>query len=245
MKIALITGASKGLGFEWCKQLGKLGYEVILTARDFDTASDAAQILSDQGISVHPAVLDVTNENQIQELAYWVQGKFGKLDLLVNNAGVNSKTRAQGDKDILEKNLILEALDSTEILAMIEINAIAPIFIARAFQSLLAASESPKIIQIGSWLGSIDEKNTGGNYGYAVSKSALNMMNRALAFDLLDDRIICVVVNPGWVQTDMGGEHAQFTTAHAVSNLINNVVNKIKLSDTGKFFNYDGAEHPW
>ena len=71
------------------------------------------------------------------------------------------------------------------------------------------------------------------------------MMNRALAFDLLDDRIICVVVNPGWVQTDMGGEHAQFTTAHAVSNLINIVVNKIKLSDTGKFFNYDGSEHPW
>lgn len=245
MKVALVTGANKGLGFEWCKQLGKLGYEVILAARDIDAASDASQSLKDLGLSVTPAVLDVTNELEIRELARWVEDKYGKLDLLVNNAGVNSKTRAKGDKALMQKNLTLEALDSAEVLAMIQINAIAPIFIARAFQSLLSKSENPIIIQIGSWLGSLTVKNTGGNYGYAVSKSSLNMMNRALAFDLLDDRIICVVVNPGWVQTEMGGEHAQFTTQHSVSNMIHNVVNQIKLADTGKFFNYDGEEHPW
>ena len=102
-----------------------------------------------------------------------------------------------------------------------------------------------KVNNMGSWLGSVSIKNTGGNYSYAVSKSALNMMNRALAFDLLPDEIVSVVVNPGWVQTEMGGNKAQFTTQDSVANLSENVLSKISLSDTGKFFNYDGEEHPW
>ncbi len=245
MKIALVTGAYKGLGFEWCRQLGKLGYKVILTARKTENAIESANILIAEGLDIYPIAMEVTDHAQIGEVVRWVEEKFGKLDLLINNAGINSGTRARGNKELQNKNLSLQSLEPNEVLNMININAIAPIIVARHFRSLLAKSESGKIINIGSWLGSISIKKSGGNYSYAVSKSALNMMNRALAYDLAEDNIISVVVNPGWVQTDMGGGKAQFTTEQSVLNLIENVVNKIELNDSGKFLNFDGTEHPW
>ncbi len=245
MKIALVTGAYKGLGFEWCKQLSKLNYTIILTARDIEKANTAAEILKKNGATVHTKALEVSNENELAELADWLEITFGKLDLLINNAGINSMTRAKGDKTLINKNLSLENIDANEVLNMIHINAIAPILTAKHFKSLLSKSQQGKIIHIGSWLGSISNKKTGGNYSYAVSKSALNMMNRALAFDIVKDNIISVVVNPGWVQTDMGGDKAQFTTEQAVEQMIENVLNKITTNDTGKFFNFDGTEHPF
>lgn len=245
MDIAIVTGASKGLGFEWCNQLAHLGYKVVLTARDLNKAKEAAEILNEQELVVYPKKIDVTSEADLQALFNWCSEMFGKVDLLVNNAGINSGTRAQGDKSLQLKNLSIESLDKSEVLSMIDINAISPILFAQTMRTLLAKSDHPKIINIGSWLGSISIKQSGGNYSYAVSKSALNMMNRAFAFDVKSENIISVVVNPGWVQTDMGGNSAQFTKEQAVSNLISNVVNKITIDDSGKFFNYDGSEHPW
>lgn len=91
MKIALVTGAYKGLGYEWCRQAGKLGYKVILTARDFAKAQAASDTLTGQGLDVYPRALEVTSEQQLAEIAGWVKEKFGKLDLLIKNAGINPK----------------------------------------------------------------------------------------------------------------------------------------------------------
>jgi NAD(P)-dependent dehydrogenase (short-subunit alcohol dehydrogenase family) len=245
MTIALVTGANKGLGFAWCRQLGKLGYKVVLTARKIENARVSADTLIAEGLDIYPIAMEVTDDFQIAEAAEWLKEKFGKLDLLINNAGINSGTRAKGNKELQNKNLSLEGLDVSEVQNMIHINTIAPVIVARHFRSLLKTSEQGKIINIGSWLGSVSIKKSGGNYSYAVSKSALNMMNRALAFDLINDNIISVVVNPGWVQTDMGGGKALFTAEQSVSNLIENVLNNLTLSDTGKFLNFDGTEHPW
>lgn len=245
MKVAIVTGAYKGMGFEWCKQLANLGYAVVLTARDINKAQQAAKSLQAEGLEVYPMKLDVSSPTDSLELFNWCAEKFGQVDLLINNAGINSGTRAKGDKELQRKNLAIESLDKQEVLAMLDINAISPILLAQAIRPLLAKSKAPKVIHIGSWLGSISLKQKGGNYSYAVSKSALNMMNRAFAFDVQKDQIISVVVNPGWVQTDMGGSKAQFTSAQAVANLITNVIDKISLEDTGKFLNYDGTVHPW
>ncbi len=89
MKIALVTGAYKGLGFEWCRQLGKLGYKVILTARDLEKAQDAAERLNEQELVIYPKALEVTDENQIQAIALWANEMFGHIDLIINNAGSN------------------------------------------------------------------------------------------------------------------------------------------------------------
>lgn len=245
MSIALVTGASKGMGLEWCRQLAEAGYEVILTARNPTQAAEAAASLQSEGYTIHPRQLDVCNEAENAALAQWVMERFGKLDLLINNAGINSFTRAKGDENLKLKNLTIEHLDKQEVFALMDINAISPILLANHLRPAFAAAKKPVIINIGSWLGSVSIKNTGGNYTYAVSKSALNMMNRAFANDVRDENIVSVVVNPGWVQTDMGGQKAQFTSQEAVANMIANVVNNVTIADSGRFLNYDGSDHPW
>ena len=94
-------------------------------------------------------------------------------------------------------------------------------------------------------MSSITIKKDGGNYSYAVSKAALNMMNRAFANDVKPLGITSVVVNPGWVQTDMGGAKAALSPQESISSMIKSVVNKVGLEQSGEFFNYDGAVHPW
>ena len=106
-------------------------------------------------------------------------------------------------------------------------------------------SPKPIVINISSWLGSIERKTTGGHYSYSASKAALNMMNKALALEIKSDGIISIVVNPGWVKTDMGGTQASLTTEESVNGMINNILNKVEIKDTGKFFQWDGSQHPW
>lgn len=243
-KVALVTGASKGMGLEWCAFLAKHGHETILTASSFEKANQAASELEKQGLKAIPFALDVTKASDRVKLSQFVLDSFGKLDLLVNNAGVNSRTRAKGDETILAKNLLLQQLDEQEVLAMININAISPILLARELLPALSKSNRGVVLNISSWLSSITIKNNGGNYGYAVSKSALNMMNRAFAFDVQPLGITSVVVNPGWIQTDMGGNKAPMTPSDAVHNLFK-IAEKLSPQDAGKFFNYNGEEHPW
>jgi NAD(P)-dependent dehydrogenase (short-subunit alcohol dehydrogenase family) len=243
MKIALVTGAYKGLGLEWCRQLGKQGYKVILTARDFEKAQEAAEILNEQELVIYPKALEVTDEKQIQEIADWAKEMFGRIDLIVNNAGINPKDYT--DKSRMVKAFNLNDLDAKEVLDVLHINSIAPLLIVKHFRQLLNKSDNPIVINISSWLGSVTNLTFGGHYGYVGSKNLLNVLNKSMANELKQDNIICVNVNPGWVQTDMGGGKAQFTTEQAVTNILTNIVSKVSIADSGKFLNYDGNEHPW
>ncbi|MBJ7427658.1 MAG: SDR family oxidoreductase [Bacteroidia bacterium] len=243
MKIALVTGAYKGLGLEWCRQLGKQGYKVILTARYLEKAQEAAEKLNEQELVVYPKSLEVTEESQIEEIAIWANEMFGRIDLIVNNAGINPKDYTE--KKRMAKAFYLNDLDAKEMFDVLHINSIAPLLMVKHFRPLLNKSERPIVINISSWLGSVSNLNFGGHYGYVGSKNLLNVLNKSMANELKNDNIICVNVNPGWVQTDMGGQKAQFTTEQSVNNLIDNVLNKVALSDTGKFLNFDGSEHPW
>lgn len=243
MKIALVTGAYKGLGFEWCKQLGKLGYKVILSARDLKKAQEAAELLNEQGLVIYPREMDVTNETHLGQTAIWAKGMFGRVDLIVNNAGINPKDYQ--DKNKMAKAFYLDQLDADEMLEVIRINSIAPLLVVKHFKTLLKQSDHPVVINISSWLGSVSQLNFGGHYGYTGSKNLLNILNKSMANELKPDNIISVNVNPGWVQTDMGGKKAQFTAEKAVKQLIDQVLERVSLSDSGKFLNYNGEEHPW
>jgi len=243
MKIALVTGAYKGLGFECCRQLGKIGYKVILTARNPASANTAAELLKHEGLDIYPMPLDVKNENQIEEIALWVFEHFGHIDLIVNNAGINPKDYA--DKTKMAKAFYLEALDANEMLDIIHINSIAPLLIVKHFKKLLIKSDHPVVVNISSWLGSVSNLTFGGHYGYVGSKNLLNILNKSMANELRQDKIICINVNPGWVKTDMGGQKAQFSPEQAVTNIITNIVLNATINDSGKFFNFDGSEHPW
>lgn len=242
-KIALVTGAYKGLGYEWVRQLAKDGYHVFLTARSLDKAKKAAQKLAKEGLNVIPRALDVVNEKELAQLAEWIEVEYGHIDLVVNNAGINTKD--DPDKNRFMKSFRLQDLDAGEVLMHIHINGIAPVLVVKHFRNLLAKSERPVVINVSSWLGSITNKDFGGHYGYATSKAALNMMNKALALEVKQLGIIAVVINPGWVQTDMGGSKAPLTPEQSVRSTIEHVVNKISMEDTGAFFQWDGTHHPW
>ncbi|MGB0525484.1 MAG: SDR family oxidoreductase [Flammeovirgaceae bacterium] len=242
-KYALVTGANRGLGLAWCKQLGKMDYTILLTARSLEKATASAEKLRKENIEVFPHRLDVTDETSIKLLAKEIEEQYGKLDLLINNAGINSKS-THNEMTFL-KNFRLAHLDPKEILNMIHINGIAPIIVAKHLVNLLAKGDQPKILNMSSWLGSISLKNTGSNYSYATSKAALNMMTRALAHDLTPEGIITVSVNPGWVQTRMGGFSANLTPEESVQRLIDNVLNRLTIEHSGKFFDWDGQEHDW
>lgn len=243
MKVALVTGAYKGLGLEWCQQLAIQGYAVILTARDLEKAQNAAEILNKQGYEVYPKALEVTDEQQLAEIGAWTNGKFGKIDLIVNNAGINPKDNP--DKAKMAKAFYLDQLDADEMLNVMRINSIAPLLVVKHFRSLLRKSDRPIVINISSWLGSVSNLTFGGHYGYVGSKNLLNVLNKSMAYEIKSDNIISINVNPGWVQTDMGGSKAHLSTEQSVVSIIQNVIAPIDLNASGKFFNYDGTEHPW
>ncbi len=241
-KIALVTGGARGLGFEFCRQLAGKDCTVILTARNEERGQQAVSQLKELGFDVHFRILDVENEEQIAALATDLASSFDSIDLLINNAGVNSKSSGR-EEDFL-KNFKLSELSPEHILHMMHINAVAPIIMTKHFVPHLKKSRNPKVVNISSWLGSVSAKTNGGNYSYCGSKAALNMLTRALAFDLVREGITTIAVNPGWVQTSMGGTRAKLTPAESVAGLLQ-VIEKMNIKDSGKFFQWDGTEHPW
>ena len=228
-KTALVTGAGRGLGLEFARQLIERGFTVLGTVRKPSTA------LTELGAT--ELVLDVADSEAIAAFGDAVRAHTDRIDLLVNNAGINSRGVPSE-----QANVRFGALEPEGILRMVRINAIGPILVAQALVDLLG--EGSKVVSISSWLGSIAEKSRGGNYGYCASKTTLNMMGRALAFDLRERGVASVVVNPGWVSTDMGGPNAKLTPAESVSGLLD-VADRITLEDAGKFLQWDGSEHAW
>lgn len=243
MKIALVTGAAKGLGLAWCKLLGQQGYTVILTARSQVAAEQAAKTLLDAGLNIHAKALEVSSEEQLRELAAWVNERFGQMDLIINNAGINPKDYS--DKTKMAKAFYLDALDAKEMLDVLHVNSLAPLLVVKHFRTLLRKSAAPCVINISSWLGSVSNLSFGGHYGYVGSKNLLNVLTKSMANELKPDNIVCIAVNPGWVQTDMGGTKARFSPEEACLNIYTQVITKASLADSGKFLNYDGTDHPW
>ncbi len=159
MKIALVTGAYKGLGFEWCRQLAKLGYKVILTARELQKAQEAAEKLNEQDFVVYPKALEIMDERQIEALADWAEQMFGRMDLIVNNAGINPKDYA--DKSKMAKAFYLNDLDAQELLQVMHTNSVAPLLIVKHFRKLLIKGDKPMVVNISSWLGSVTNLSFG------------------------------------------------------------------------------------
>jgi len=239
-KIALVTGGNRGLGYEFCRQLAAKGYNVLLTARDSEEGKNATETLRSQGYDVSFFPLSVDNENEIKQAVSLVEKTYGKIDLIVNNAGVNPDS----DGYNFDKNVYLGDLDSEEFLSMVRVNSLGPILTIKHFQHLLAKAEEPKVLNITSWMGSIGNRKKGGNYSYCASKAALNMMTKLSAFDLREKNIIAICANPSSVKTRMGGENAQFTPEESVSKLLI-ILDKVTIEDSGRFYHIDGTVHEW
>ena len=222
--VILITGANRGLGLEFARQYSDAGWQVIGTARMPDTAT----ALSDIGVRI--VQLDVTDADSVASMAAELEGQ--PIDLLINNAGV------------LDRNAAFPGLDIDTVEWILDVNVLGPMRVTQALLPNLSAGDRKTIVNISSGLGSLAQNQSGGLYGYRESKVALNMFTLSLANELRDEEFIVVAMNPGWVQTDMGGENAALTPAQSISG-IRSVIDGLTTEDTGTFRIHDGGQNPW
>ena len=229
MPSILITGANRGLGLEFAKQYAANGYRVFATAR---VPKDAHQLteLASANSSVNVHALDVSDADSVAALVRELASE--PLDILLHNAGVMGP-----------KQQSLGKLDYTGMLDTLNVNAIAPLRVAEAFLDNVKAGQRKLVAALTSGMGSIADSG-GGAYAYRASKAALNMNYHNLAVDLKDRGITVVVINPGWVQTDMGGRSAPLTAEASVSAM-RKVFDGLTLADSGKFMDYKGGTWAW
>jgi len=211
-KIAVVTGANRGMGFETCRQLGKLGFRVVLTSRDFKKAEDAASKLRDEGLDVVARAHDVNDPQSATDLASFVESEFGELHVLVNNAAAIFDIEEDDSASILDTSK--EALTRS-----FETNTIGAVLTAQALVPLMKKTGYGRIVNVSSGMGGITEMN-GGYPGYRLSKAALNASTRVFSEELKDDNIKVNALCPGWVRTDMGGENAHLSPQEGVDTTV-------------------------
>jgi NAD(P)-dependent dehydrogenase (short-subunit alcohol dehydrogenase family) len=230
VRIALVTGANRGIGFEVCRQLARAGFVVLLSARDARKARAAARSLGSVG-RVDSLELDVADENSIATAASDVANRYHQLDVLINNAGIHYDTWETVETADID-GTVMEAITT---------NLLGPWRVAQAFLPLLRKSPSARIVNVSSESGSLAEM-TAGPPAYQVTKAGLNALTRTLAGELRDSNILVNSVCPGWVATDMGGAGGRPVKEGAAG-----IVWAATLPDdgpTGGFF-HDGKPLPW
>ncbi|MBL8233318.1 MAG: SDR family oxidoreductase [Bryobacterales bacterium] len=229
-RVALITGANKGIGFETARQLGALGFQVLLAARDTAKGEAAAARLREAGHPAHFFRLDVTSRDSANAAAHAVEQQFDRLDVLVNNAGV-----------LLDGGVAPLAIDTGVLQATMEANLYGAIQVTQAMLPLLRRSTDARIINVSSGWGSLTavSQEGPGPPAYHLSKAALNMWTVISAHQLRSEGISVNSICPGWVRTDMG-------TAAAPKSVEQGAAIIVKLATesnppTGGFYNDSGS----
>jgi NAD(P)-dependent dehydrogenase (short-subunit alcohol dehydrogenase family) len=205
-KIALITGANKGIGLETARQLGKLGVTILVGSRDLGRGEEAAEVLRGVGVDARAIKLDVGNEADRAVAAKYIEKEFGRLDILINNAGVMLEGLGANKTSTTSQKTLHETFET---------NFFAPIALTQALLPLLRKSAAGRIVNLSSILGSNTLHATKGSpiydaktFAYDASKVALNSFTIHLAHELKGTKIKVNSAHPGWVKTDMGGEGA-------------------------------------
>jgi NAD(P)-dependent dehydrogenase (short-subunit alcohol dehydrogenase family) len=218
-KVALITGANKGLGLETGRQLGKLGYVVLVGSRDALKGEVAARQLRGDGIDARVLKLDVLKASDIKAAAECIEKDFGKLDVLVNNAGV------MREKSWTKNTTTETTLD--DLRTTFESNVFAVLEVSKAMLPLLKKAEAARIVNVSSILGSVSLQATKGSptygtklFAYNASKASLNVLTIHLAHELRTTKIKVNSAHPGWVKTDMGGEAAPMNVTDGAKTMV-------------------------
>ncbi|YAF94201.1 MAG: SDR family oxidoreductase [Nodularia sp. CChRGM 3473] len=210
-KVAVVTGGNRGLGLEASRQLAKKGYQVVLTSRDEAKGNAAAQQLQAEGLDVISYPLDVTSDESSRKLAKFIRQRFGKLDVLVNNAGIYIDAQASENSIF---NAKIDTLQKT-----IETNVYGVLRVTQALIPLMKKQNYGRVVNVSSGMGQLTDMG-GGSTGYRVSKTALNALTRIFASELKGTNILINSVCPGWVKTDMGGQDATLTPEQGVDTIV-------------------------
>ena len=237
MQTTLITGASRGIGLEFCRQYAAEGWRVIACCRHPEKSDLLKKLAALYPGQIKIYALDVADHVQIERLAKVLDDESpatGSIDLLINNAGIYPDSDKKG----------FGHTDYAEWMQAFRINTMAPLKMAETFARQIARSKQKTIVTITSKMGSIADNGGGGSYLYRTSKAAVNMVVKSLAIDLKQHGITAIVFHPGWVKTDMGGPNALVSAEQSVSGM-RRLIGRLTIADSGKFFGYDNQEIPW
>jgi NAD(P)-dependent dehydrogenase (short-subunit alcohol dehydrogenase family) len=207
MESVLITGANRGIGYALAKALVATNFRVFAGCRKTENAVSLKKLGASYGDLLQVLPLDVASDESVAAAAHTLSGR---LDVIINNAGVMPE---RGDEN-------LTSIDFDHFRNAFEINVLGCARVIRSFLPHLRRSNRPRILNLSSGLGSITERDNFGYYAYAVSKAALNMLTRSLAFELAPEGITIVAISPGWVRTDMGGDDASISAEESADALV-------------------------
>ena len=229
LPVAVVTGGNRGVGREMCRQLALLGFAVVLGSRDLRKGELAAKELDPEGSRITACQLEVDNSNSVAAMADWVKERFGRTDVLVNNAStMYDRWATASDVDL---GAVAEAID---------VNLFGPWRVIHALLPMLRSSPRPRIVNVSSEGGSIAAM-TGGSPAYGVSKAGLNALTRLLAGELARDGILVNAVCPGWPAGEDQPEGRSLTQAAA------SVIWAVTIPNGGPTgtFTRDGQPYPW
>lgn len=232
MQRILVTGANRGLGLEFVRQLLARGDRVLAACRQPGKALALTGLAAAHPGHLHILPLDLDNERSITGLAREVGALADALDALINNAGVLVSGERYG------------SISAQSLADSFASNVIGPMLLCQALSPLLQNVINAKVMNVSSRLGSLAATTGFSTPSYAISKAALNMATRQLAASLAPRGVTVFCVCPGWVSTDMGGANATSTAQDAVAGLLR-VFDAATPADAGRFINVDGAPIPW
>lgn len=195
-RVAVVTGANRGIGREVCRQLARLGLRVILSARNVEKGQQAARELEAEGLNVQFHILDVVDPLSARRLVKFLADEVGRLDVLVNNAGI-----------YVDRGLPASQVDLALVRQTMETNFYGPLRLSQMVLPLMQRHDYGRIVNVSSQMGALTGMGSGA-LGYRVSKTGLNAMTRILAAEMRGSNILINAVDPGWVSTDMGGPQA-------------------------------------
>ncbi|WP_102346042.1 SDR family NAD(P)-dependent oxidoreductase [Bacillus sp. Marseille-P3661] len=207
-KVALVTGGNRGIGYELVKQLALKGFKVILTSRNPEMGESATQKLKESNLDVHFLVMDVNDQESIHLAAITVSKEYGRLDVLINNAGV-----------YLDENKKLVTVGPSILEKTMATNFFGAYYSLCSFIPLMEKQGYGRIITISSEYGAMSEMSYPGVGAYKLSKLALNGLTQLVAAEIKGD-IKINAVDPGWVSTDMGGQAAPKTPKQAAESIL-------------------------
>lgn len=198
-RVALVSGANRGIGFEIARQLAKLGNDVVLGTRDFARGKTAAKAIASKNPNVIATELDVTNETDVEKVVRMVRSDFGRLDILVNNAAI-----------LIDESDLPSETDLKIARATLETNLLGPWSLCKAFIPIMKQNNYGRIVNVSSGAGAF-EGIAENLYApaYSLSKSSLNALTTMFARELRGTNVLVNAACPGWVRTDMGGRSAQ------------------------------------
>ena len=240
MRRVVVTGANRGLGLEFTRQLLAAGDDVVATARHPKKADELNKLVTVSGGRGTIVRLDVADPAEVATAALQIGERFDALDLLINNAGIWS---APGEPERVSAGALAE-LRPEPVLEVLRVNAVAPMLVTQALAPRLATAGRGLVVNLSSGLGSLERATSRGNVAYGMSKAALNMLTRHLAAELSRQGTVVVSMSPGWVATDMGGPSAALEPPESVHGMLN-VIDALTPAQSGSFLDHTGATLPW